>query len=62
VAYVIQGSIRGTAQRLGLNVQLIDTESGAHIWAERFDVDLGSSADARNELTGRLVHSLGEAH
>jgi adenylate cyclase len=38
-----------------LNVQLIDTESGAHMWAERFDVDLGSSADARNELTGRLV-------
>ncbi len=57
VAYVIQGSIRGTVDRIGVNAQLIDTESGAHMWAERFHVDLDSStADARDEIVGRLVH------
>jgi adenylate cyclase len=59
VAYVIHGSIRGTVDRIGVNAQLIDTESGAHMWAERFRVDLGSStADARDEIVGRLVHVL----
>jgi TolB-like protein len=57
-AYLIQGGIRGTADRIGLNVRLVDTESGAQIWAERFDLDLGCTADARNEITGRLVRAL----
>jgi class 3 adenylate cyclase/TolB-like protein/Flp pilus assembly protein TadD len=58
VAYVIQGSIRGTAGRIGVSVQLIDTESGAHLWAERLYVDLGGVADVRDEIVGRLVHGL----
>jgi adenylate cyclase len=55
LSYVIQGSIRGTVDRIGVNVQLIDSASGAHIWAERFDVDRGAIADTHNEIVGRLV-------
>ena len=53
LAYVIQGSIRASADRIGVNVQLIDTGSGALIWAERFDVDPGGTL--RDDITGRLV-------
>ncbi|MGD0105277.1 MAG: tetratricopeptide repeat protein [Rhodopila sp.] len=55
LAYVIQGSIRASADRIGVSVQLIDTGSGAHIWAERFDVDPGGTNNVRDDITGRLV-------
>jgi adenylate cyclase len=37
VRYVVEGSVRRTGDQVQVNVQLIDTESGAHLWAERFD-------------------------
>jgi adenylate cyclase len=58
LSYVIQGSIRGTVDRIGVNVQLIDAASGAHIWAERFYVDRGGIADTHNEIVGRSVRVL----
>jgi adenylate cyclase len=57
-SYLIQGSVRKTGGRLGVNVQLVDTDSGAYIWAERFDVALDGNADARGEIAGRLVRVL----
>jgi adenylate cyclase len=53
--YVIQGSIRGIVDGLAVNMQLTDVETGAQVWSERFDIDLGSTADAGNEIVGRLV-------
>jgi hypothetical protein len=58
VAYMIQGSIRGTTGRIGVSAQLIDTESGAHLWADRLYVDLGGVTDVRDEIVGRLMHGL----
>jgi adenylate cyclase len=57
VCYVIQGSIRKVGGRAVVNVQLVSTETGAHIWAERFHVDLDDIADAHDEITGRLVRT-----
>jgi adenylate cyclase len=37
VRYVLEGSVRRTGDQVRVNVQLIDTESGAHLWADRFD-------------------------
>jgi TolB-like protein len=37
VRYVLEGSVQSGTDRLRVNAQLIDTESGAHLWAERFD-------------------------
>jgi adenylate cyclase len=56
--YLVQGSVRKTEGRLRVNVQLVDTDSGAYIWAERFDVDLDGSAGSHGTITGRLVRVL----
>ena len=58
VNYRIQGSVRGFADRARVNVQLIEIETGAHLWGERFDVDRAGSVDVHDEIIGRLVRSL----
>src|SRR4029077_3398665 len=37
VRYVVEGSVQSADNRIRISVQLIDAESGAHLWAERFD-------------------------
>jgi TolB-like protein len=37
VRYVLEGSVQCAVERLRINAQLVDAESGAHLWAERFD-------------------------
>src|SRR5262249_49686562 len=39
VRYVLEGSVRRTGDHVRVNVQLIDSETGAHLWADRFDTD-----------------------
>lgn len=39
VQYVVEGSVRRLAQRVRINVQLVDVDTGEHLWAERFDVN-----------------------
>jgi len=41
-----------------VNVQLIDAESGAHLWADRFESNRANLANAQNEITGRLARTL----
>jgi TolB-like protein/class 3 adenylate cyclase/Tfp pilus assembly protein PilF len=55
VRYVIEGSVRRVGRQLSVNVQLIDADSGVHLWADRFGVDPARLAEA--ELTGRLARS-----
>ena len=57
VRYVIEGSVRSVGRQLWVNVQLIDAESGAHLWADRFDVDPANLGEAQGEITGRLARS-----
>jgi TolB-like protein/Tfp pilus assembly protein PilF len=58
VRYVLEGSVRRTGEQVRVNVQLIETERGAHIWADRFDIDRADLAVAQNEITGRLARML----
>ena len=39
VCYVVEGSVRRVADQIRLNVQLIEADSGTHVWAEKFDLD-----------------------
>jgi class 3 adenylate cyclase len=57
--YVIHGSMQRVGSRVAVKVQLVATDSAAHIWADRFYVDLHDLADTQDEITGRLVRSLG---
>jgi adenylate cyclase len=59
VRYVLEGSIRRSANQIRVNAQLIDAESNAHLWAERFDRDAADLFELGNEITGRIANSLG---
>ena len=51
VHYVLEGSVRKAGQRIRVTAQLIEAESGNHIWAERYDRDLADIFDLQDELT-----------
>jgi TolB-like protein/class 3 adenylate cyclase/Tfp pilus assembly protein PilF len=58
VRYVLEGSVRRTGDQVRLNAQLIDAESGAHLWAERFDRNRADLADLQNDLVARIGRTL----
>jgi TolB-like protein len=58
VRYILEGSVRRTGDQVRVNVQLIDGESGTHVWADRFDTDRRNLAEAQSEITGRLARTL----
>jgi TolB-like protein len=58
VRYVLEGSIRRSAEKVRVDAQLVDAQTGAHLWAERFDRDLGDLFDLQNEITGRIARAL----
>jgi TolB-like protein len=59
VRYVLEGSIQRGGNRLRVNVQLVDAETGNHIWAERFDKPLADIFDMQDEIVARLARQLG---
>src|SRR6476646_5024937 len=58
IRYVLEGSVQRGSNRLRVNVQLIDTEIGNHLWAERFDKPLADLLDMQDEIVARLAGSL----
>jgi tetratricopeptide (TPR) repeat protein len=58
VRYVLEGSVQRGGSRIRVNVQLIDTESGNHLWAERFDKPLADLFDMQDEIVARLAGAL----
>lgn len=53
--YVIEGSVRKAGDRIRVTAQLINAESGHHVWAERFDRDLEDIFDLQDEITGKIA-------
>jgi adenylate cyclase len=58
VRYVLEGSVQRTGEQVEVNVQLIDAETGAHVWADRFGSDRANLAKAQDEVVVRLARSL----
>jgi TolB-like protein/class 3 adenylate cyclase len=58
VRYVLEGSVQRSSNRLRVNVQLIDAETGAHLWAERFDKPVADLFDLQDEIVARLASQL----
>ena len=58
VRYVLEGSVQRGGDRMRVNVQLIDTETGNHLWAERFDKSLTDLFEMQDEIVARLAGSL----
>jgi TolB-like protein/tetratricopeptide (TPR) repeat protein len=59
VRYVLEGSVQRGGNRLRINVQLVDAETGAHLWAERFDKPVADLFDMQDEIVARLANTLG---
>ncbi len=59
VRYVLEGSVQRGGNRMRVNVQLIDAETGNHLWAERFDNPLADLLDMQDEIVARLANQLG---
>ena len=53
VRYVLEGSVQRSGNRMRVNVQLIDAETGNHLWAERFDKPLADLFDMQDEIVAR---------
>jgi TolB-like protein len=58
VRYVLEGSVQRSENRMRVNVQLIDAETGNHLWAERFDKPLADLFDMQDEIVSRLANAL----
>src|SRR5690348_15333721 len=58
VRYVLEGSIQRSDRQVRINAQLVDAETGAHLWAERFDRDAGDLFALQNEITARIARAL----
>ena len=55
VRYVLEGSVQRGGDRLRVNVQLLDAETGAHLWADRFDKPISDLFDMQDEIVSRLA-------
>jgi TolB-like protein len=58
VRYLLEGSVQRGGNRLRVNVQLIDAETGIHLWAERFDKPVADLFDMQDEIVSRLANQL----
>jgi adenylate cyclase len=58
VRYVLEGSVQRDANRVRVNAQLIDAESGAHLWADRFEEDVVDLFKLQDEVVVRLARAL----
>lgn len=57
--YVVEGSVRRAGDRLRITAQLIDSHSGAHLWAERYDRNMEDVFAVQDELTRTIAATLG---
>ena len=58
VRYVLEGSVQRSGERMRVNVQLVEAEAGAHLWAERFDKPVAELFDMQDEIVARIANEL----
>jgi TolB-like protein/Flp pilus assembly protein TadD len=58
IRYVLEGSVQRGGNRLRVNVQLVDAETGNHLWAERFEKPIADLFDMQDEIVSRLANTL----
>jgi TolB-like protein/DNA-binding winged helix-turn-helix (wHTH) protein len=58
VRYIVEGSVRRVGARIRISAQLTDTETGSHIWAEKFDHELAELFKAQDQVVRTIVSTL----
>ena len=59
VRYLLEGSVRRIGDKVEVNAQLISTETGAHVWADRFEGERSKLGELQVDVVARLANSLG---
>jgi adenylate cyclase len=59
VRYVLEGSVRRVSEKITVNAQLISAETGAHVWADRFEGERANLGQLQLDIVSRLANSLG---
>jgi TolB-like protein/DNA-binding winged helix-turn-helix (wHTH) protein/Flp pilus assembly protein TadD len=59
VRYVLEGSVRRAANRVRVTGQLIDAANGNHLWAEKYDRELADIFELQDDITTRVIGSVG---
>ncbi|NNE83941.1 MAG: adenylate/guanylate cyclase domain-containing protein [Alphaproteobacteria bacterium] len=58
VRYILEGSVRKAGTRVRVTAQLVDGQSGGHVWAERYDRDLADIFAVQDDVTAKIVRAL----
>lgn len=58
VDHVLEGSVRRAGNSIRINAQLIDTSTGGHVWAERYDSDVQDIFALQDEITAKIIAAL----
>ena len=61
VRYVLEGSVQRDQNKVRVNAQLVDADSGAHLWAQRFEEDVADLFKLQDQVVVRLANALGYA-
>jgi TolB-like protein len=59
VRYVLEGCVRKAADRVRVTAQLIDASDGIHLWADRYDRNLANIFELQDEITNKVIDSVG---
>jgi len=59
VRYVLEGSVQRDQNHVRVNAQLIDGETGAHLWADRFEENITDLFKLQDQVVARLANTLG---
>jgi adenylate cyclase len=61
VRYILEGSLRKSGNRIRVTAQLVEAETGRHVWAERYDRDLADIFDVQDEITEAVTIAIAPA-
>jgi adenylate cyclase len=61
IRYALEGSVQRDQNRVRVNAQLIDAETGAHVWSDRFEQDIADLFKLQDQVVAQLANSLGWA-
>ena len=61
VRYVLEGSLRQAANRIRVTAQLVESETGKHVWAERYDRELADIFAVQDEITEAVTIAVAPA-
>jgi adenylate cyclase len=58
VRYILEGSVRRSGDRVRVTAQLVEAETGSHLWADRYDRSVSDVFAVQDEITGRIAAEL----